>query len=226
MLLPKYALKFFYRRLFASKVPSPAERGFRGEALFCLSLFTLIFISSCNNDKVAEVKAPKADTAVENKKDREAKNYFRDCKSLLSEAIKMDSILFQEIEVNRALGNKAILAFTDYAYYCHSDSLSPVFLIKTAQVATSINSIPQAKLACEKCIADYPNFSNIPVAIFLLARLYDEQEFLNNKEEARRLYQEIIDKYPKSPEALSAKGALKYVNKTDNELMELECTFY
>jgi hypothetical protein len=182
--------------------------------------FILIFLSSCSNDKPADKKSTAIDSSITNKKNRDAKNYFRDCKLLLAEAIRMDTILYRQLDVSKGLGNQAITAFTDFAYYCSNDSLSPVFLIKTAQVATAINNIPQAKLALEKCIADYPKFSNISAAMFLLARLYDEQTYLNNEEEAKRLYNEIITKYPESPEAESSKGALKYIDKTDKQLME------
>ncbi len=181
----------------------------------------LIFIYSCNPDKVSDKKMSAVpDSSAHAKQYRDPKNYFRDCKLLLNEATRMDSTLYQQLEVNQALGNEAIKAFTDYAYYCGNDSLSPIFLIKTAQIATSLNNIPQAKIALDKCIADYPKFKSVSAAIFLLAQLYDEQNYLNNEEEARRLYQEIIDKYPNSAEASSAKGALKFIGKTDKEMID------
>ncbi len=187
-----------------------------------LVFFFLILITSCTEPKPAsKTEKDKAIDSVANReKMRDPKNYFKDCKLLLAEASKIDSVLYSETEVNQALGNKAIKAFTDYAYYCPNDSLSPIFLIKTAQIATSINNIPQAKTVLEKCIADYSKSKDITAAIFLLARLYDETTYLNNEEEARRLYQEIVDKYPKCAEAESAKGALKFIGKTDADLIK------
>jgi outer membrane protein assembly factor BamD (BamD/ComL family) len=119
------------------------------------------------------------------------------------------------------VANKAIKAFTDYAYYCSNDTVTPIFLIKTAQVSVSINNIPQAKLALDKCINEHPKFKNMPAALFLLAQLYDdENSYLNNEEEAKRLYQKIIDEYPKSDMVPSAQGALALIGKTDKQLME------
>ncbi len=149
-----------------------------------------------------------------------AKNYFTDCKHLYAEARRMDSILLTQTEVNKSSATTAIKAFTDFAFYCQTDSLSPVFLIKTAQVARAINNIPQAKLVLDRCIETYPSFSNRPAAMFLLAQLYDEDSYLNNEYEAEKIYKQIIDEYPKSDWALSAKGAIQFLGKSDEEIVK------
>lgn len=187
--------------------------------LFCIiALASLFSLTSCSDEKKETANVSDRDST--NPFYLDPKNYLRDCKRLFSNAQYMDSVLYVQTELDARTANKAIKAFTDYAYYCGNDSLSPVFLIKTGQVAMAINNVPQAKLAFEKCIESYPNFEGKPSAMFLLARLYDERTFLNNEEEARRLYQEIIDKYPKSPEVESAKGALKLIGKTDEQILE------
>jgi predicted Zn-dependent protease len=186
---------------------------------FCLLAGTICIACSTNSSGEANV----AIAVQQNDEDEigtDPKNFFKDCRKLLANAQKNDSILFTQTEISKPMANKALKAFTNYAYYCGNDSLGPVFLIKAAQVATAVDNAPQAKMVLEKCIEDYPEFSNISAAIFLLAQLYDEQTYLNNEEEARRLYEEIIAKYPKSPEALSAKGALRFIGKTDKEIME------
>lgn len=182
------------------------------------SLFSLFISFSCS-DKTDE-KQTEAKGNYEDELYRDPKNYFKDCKRLFGIAQSMDSTLYAQNELNNDLANKAIKAFTDYAYYCGNDSLSPIFLIKTGQVAMAVNNIPQAKLALEKCIQSYPKFEGVTAAMFLLAQMYDEENYLNNEEEARKLYQEIIDKYPNCAEAESAKGAIKMIGKTDKEVME------
>ncbi len=147
-------------------------------------------------------------------------NYLADCKKYYNEAKKFDSILLKEIDLNPELANKAIKAFTNFAYYCHSDSMSPVYLIKTAQVARTINNMPQAKIVLDKCIGDYPTFKNRAAALFLLAQVYDDPGALNSETEAQKIYQKIIDEYPKSDWAKSAKGALTFIGKSDAQIME------
>jgi TolA-binding protein len=187
---------------------------YNGAAFFLIPIFLLL--PGCGNDK------DRVQTATSNKKDsvsRLSKNFYADCKALLTNARRMDSVLLNETEADAAKGNEAIAAFTDFAYYCKSDSMSPVYLIKTAQVARAVKNIPQAKTALDHCIAEYPSFSNRPAALFLLAQLYEEDNYMNDPQEARRLYQQIIDDYPKSEWAASARGALRFVGKSDQEIM-------
>lgn len=183
---------------------------------FFLSLLLLTF--SCSTDTSKKENAPETGAPKEPK--RLDKNYLTDCKKLVAEAKHMDSVLMHQMEIDPVSANKAIKAFTDIAYYCQNDSLSPVFLIKTAQVARVVNNIPQAKTALEQCIDAYPAFKNRPAAMFLLAQLYDEATYLNNEEEARKLYNQIINEYPKSEWASSAKGAINFLGKSDAEILQ------
>lgn len=181
----------------------------------------IFFAASCSSP--ATTGEEQSDAALVRKKDsirRLSKNYLSDCKSLFKEARRSDSILMKQTEVDLKSARKAILDFTNFAYYCHNDSLSPVFLIKTAQVARAIGDVPQAKLVLDKCIEDYPSFKDRPAALFLLAQLYDEPGYLNDEQEAKKLYQKIIDEHPKSDWAVSAKGALGFIGKSDRQIME------
>lgn len=181
-----------------------------------VSLFLFISFSCSNKGQSAEEKQPdQKDSTI-----RLDKNYLTDCKKLFADARKMDSMLLHQTEADITSANQAIKAFTDFAYYCASDSLSPMYLIKVAQIARAINNIPQAKVALEKCIENYPSFKNKPAALFLLAQLYDEPTYLNNEEEARKLYQKIIYDYPKSDWAVSAKGAISFLGKSDAQILE------
>ncbi|MCC6369598.1 MAG: tetratricopeptide repeat protein, partial [Bacteroidia bacterium] len=128
--------------------------------------------------------------------------------------------LLKQNEIDLPSANKALKAFTEFAYHCQSDSMSPVYLIKTAQVARAVDNVPQAKTVLDFCIDNYPNFKDRPAALFLLAQLYDEVNYLNDENEARKLYQKIIDEYPKSAWVASAKGALDFIGKTDQEIMQ------
>jgi tetratricopeptide (TPR) repeat protein len=192
--------------------------------IVCFSLLLFIF-NSCSDNKPVSAETPvsRRDTVKSDflkQAERDPKNYITDCKTLYAEARKKDSILMTDLEADVKHANEAIKAFTDFAYYCKNDSLAPVFLIKTAMVARSIDNIPQAKIVLDKCIADYPDFRNLPEAIFLLAQLYDEPGYLNSEVEAQRLYKQILEEYPKSPIIPTVKGALKMIGKTDKELME------
>jgi TolA-binding protein len=143
-----------------------------------------------------------------------------DCDSVKRLAMQSDSILLSQMEINEPSARRAIKAFADFANFCPTDSLSPIYLIKCAQVARAIKQVPQAKVVLEKCINDYPQFKDRPAAIFLLAQLYDEVTYLNNEQEAKRLYEQIISEYPKSDWAQSAQGALQFLGKSDAEILK------
>jgi TolA-binding protein len=181
-------------------------------------LFVLSILAACSPTENKVEPMQSADSTQ--KKADKANDFIFDCKALKMQALKMDSSILKQTETDKKLANTAIEAFTQFAHHCASDSLAPIFLIKTAQIAQAINNTPQAKVVLEKCINDYPNFSNRAAAIFLLAQLYDEAIYLNDEEQAKALYQKIVDEYPKSDWAISAKGALKFIGKTDQQLIE------
>lgn len=178
--------------------------------------FLIFFFTFCS--QTPSEKEDRTTTVDTNK--RIAKNYLTDCKALFIAARKSDSILISQTEVNETSAKQAIKDFTNFSYYCHSDSLAPIFLIKTAQVAKSINNIPQAKLVLDKCLEDYPKFKDRPAALFLLAQLYDEPGYLNDEQQAKKLYQNIISEFPSSEWAESAKGAIRFIGKTDEQIMQ------
>lgn len=183
-----------------------------------LPVFLIIGCSSPQSKTTTDVN--KVDT-VNTRIDKSTKDtVILDCDVYKKLALKSDSILLGAIEVNDNQANKAIKDFTNFSYYCHTDSLAPIYLIKTAQVARSINNPKQAEVVLDRCITNYPLFKDKPAAMFLLAQLYDEQGELNNEARAEELYSEIVKDYPKSVWAKSAKGALKFIGKTDEEIIK------
>ena len=181
-----------------------------------LFVFALFYLLSGCGEKPAEQPAPvKKETTTR----RDPNNFVSDCRDLYSKARELDSILQQQLQAETGLGNQAIAAFTDFAYYCNNDTLSPVYLIKSAQVARAISNIPQAQKSLQYCIDNYRNSVHRPAAIFLLAQLHEDKTYLNDRDEAQRLYQQVIDEYPESDWAESAKGAMAMMGKTDEEII-------
>ncbi|MFO0357353.1 MAG: tetratricopeptide repeat protein [Sphingobacteriaceae bacterium] len=186
-------------------------------SLFVYSLPLLLAACSTKTEENKTTGEPKKDSITVAKTDTVT---IRDCKVLYYNAKSIDSTIMQKLDMDMNLATKAIKAFADYAFYCESDSLSPVYLIKGAQIAISINNANQAKVLLDRCISNYPKFRNKPAAIFLLAQMYDEQHLLNNEEEAKKLYEQLIFEYPRSEWAANAKGAIKLMGKTDEEIIK------
>lgn len=182
--------------------------------LFAAIIVFLMFVN-CTGKQEEDTKAQKKDSLP-------ATNsiYTNECRTLYLEAIKNDSIILSATEADPAVGNKAIKAFADFAYYCTTDSLAPVFLLKAGQIASSINNIPQAQVCFEKCYKDFPDFKNRGAAMFLLAQLYDEASMLNDEEKARELYGKIINEFPNTEWAKQADDARALLGKTDEQIIK------
>lgn len=182
--------------------------------LVYLCLLLLPFFSCKRTETADKQKASPIDSTPHHP------SYTMDCKMLLNEARRYDSTLLAQNEINDSLACIAIKAFTGYAAYCHDEAEAPIYLIKTASVAKAINNIPQAKLALETVVNNYPGFDNMPAALFMLAQLYDEVSYLNDEHEAARLYRKIISDYPNTEWVIVAKGALAMIGKSDKEMLQ------
>lgn len=186
---------------------------------FLIIPYLLLFFAACNSSKDESKESKLSNDTIKTAIVHPFDSVEKDCAVLYKKAREMDSIILRAMEVDPLIANKTIRAFTDYAFYCESDSLSPIFLVKTAQIAMAINNPNQAKVVLDRCINNYPKFKNKPAAIFMLAQLYDEQKLLNNEEEAKKLYEKLVFEYPKSEWATNAKAAIKLLGKSDEEII-------
>lgn len=142
------------------------------------------------------------------------------CEVLLAQARKWDSILLNGTSLNKPVANQSITAFEIYAGHCKNDSIAPVYLIKGAQVAQAVMNFQKSRSLLQTCLDSFPNFRNRPAAMFMLAQLYDEHSMLNNEAEAKKIYDDIIYKYPKTPWAENARYALNNLGKSDADLVK------
>lgn len=182
-----------------------------------VALIVFFLFYNCTGKQEEHTAAQKDSTAAAS---GSVSPYSSDCKKLYENATRMDSILLASTEVNRDDGNKAIKAFSDFSSYCSNDTLAPVFLIKAAQVAQSINNLPQAQVSLEKCIKDFPNFRDRGAAMFLLAQLYDDPHYLNNDDRAFEIYSQIISLYPNTVWAANASAARDLSTKSDEQIIK------
>src|SRR5687768_1779027 len=99
--------------------------------LFCLAV--IAFLASCSEKNDGDKQM--ANTVVKDSITKSNITFIKDCKVFESRARKLDSTLMQELEINKQTASQAIKAFTEFADYCHHDSLAPIYYLKTAQVA-------------------------------------------------------------------------------------------
>lgn len=175
---------------------------------------TILFLSCGNPNGDTKTETAKTDSAAA------TQPLAGDCSAYLKAAKKADSVLMVATTMNKADAEKALSAFNQFASFCNLDTLAPVFLLKGGQVARSIGNFTQAQAMLKQCADEYPKFKNRGAALFLSAQLYDEATMLNDETEAKKLYEEIIKVYPKTPYAADAKAAIANLGKTDEQLIQ------
>ena len=171
-------------------------------------------LSSCNSTPTSDEKN---NTTL--KKDTVASS-GTDCEKYYAQAKASDVILTRALVLDKTVASKAIADFNTYASNCKNDSLAPVFLFKAGQVAHAIGNFTQAQAMLNKCLNEYSDFKNRGAVLFLLAQIYDDPKMLNNEEEAKKLYEQIMKEYPKTSYAIDSKSAIQNLGKSDEQLVQ------
>ncbi|MEL7222353.1 MAG: tetratricopeptide repeat protein, partial [Bacteroidota bacterium] len=95
---------------------------------------------------------------------------------------------------------------------------SPEQLYKSGEIARSIGDFQKA-LSIYSTIENYfPQYEKAPKALFMQAFTYAED--LKNEEEARKLYEAFIEKYPEDDFVDDAQILLSTLGKTDEEIFQ------
>jgi TolA-binding protein len=137
----------------------------------------------------------------------------------LIEAIKRgEKELYASMEIDNAKANITLANYVEFANQFPDDTLTPVFLFKAAEIGTATAQYPQAYEYYKKITDKYPNYKLVQESLYLQAYLLDN--FLNDDEKARIVYEQVIQKYPDSHFAKDAKNAINNLGKTDEQLIE------
>lgn len=142
------------------------------------------------------------------------------CQKLYAKASETDAQLMRATVFDQTQALKALAVFDAYTSYCKIDSITPIYLIKSAQLARSVNNYQKASVYLKQCIDEYVRFENRAVAMFLLAQLYDDAAALNNETEAKALYEKIIKDFPASEWAMNSKAAIQMLGKSDEQMIQ------
>ncbi|MEM6316264.1 MAG: tetratricopeptide repeat protein [Bacteroidota bacterium] len=105
-----------------------------------------------------------------------------------------------------------------YALVRPQDSKSPEYLHKAGETARSVRTFPKAVALYDWIYNQYPNFEKSAQALFLKAFTYDNE--LGDKETAKVLYEEFLEKYPTDDFADDTKFLLANLGKNDDEIIK------
>ena len=108
--------------------------------------------------------------------------------------------------------------YANFANYCRTDSLTPEFLMRRADLLKGDGKIRAAIKQFKDIHDGYPSFSRKVDCAFIAAFLYETE--LNDKEMAKKLYLQVIELYPDSHLADDAKLSIEHLRETPAEMIE------
>jgi len=178
--------------------------------LFRLFLFTVVsgLSFSCSNGPQEETaQVVDASAAIPLTKEGQLAN--------LAELEKKAHI---SLQLNDTLGNALVKAYVDYANAFPTDSTSADFLFKAAEVSTALRQYQNALTYYETITTKYITYKYVVESLFLQGHIYDD--FLNQDDKAKAIYERLIAMYPKHKFAEDCNILIKNLGKTDEEIIK------
>ena len=119
-----------------------------------------------------------------------------------------------------ATADQAVAHFTAFLERFGQSPKAPEALRKLAALAQQQGTMQEAIGYYERVLAEYPASGHGDEAQFMIAFIYEE--YIRDLEEARRAYQRVIENYPDSELAASARHLLPNVGRTPQEWVQFQ----
>lgn len=114
--------------------------------------------------------------------------------------------------------NNLLSQYSDFITKYPEDAETPDMLFKASNVSMNTKDYNKAVSYLDKLILNYPKSDKTPMALFLLAFIYENN--LNDIAKASLLYNQFIKEYPNHEMAASAKSSLENIGKPVEELIQ------
>ncbi len=136
------------------------------------------------------------------------------------EVIQLEKELFgddaKEADEEKAL--KLTKLYNDFAENYPKDSLSPDYLYKSAEIISNIGDSKKAIVNYDIIIKEYPNYKKVPYCYFMKGFVYDNK--LKDMKKAEKAYNQFIEKYPNHDLADDAEMSIKFLGKSNEEIIK------
>ena len=145
-------------------------------------------------------------------------------KQKLAEQIQLnEQKLFNDTSkmLNPAIANEELIAYKKFVSKFPQDTASPVYLYRAADLAHGLRHNREALDLYKQFVNSYPDNAKAASCLFLQAFIYDSD--LQQKDSAKILYGQFLDKYPNHNLASSARASLEQIEMglSDEELIKL-----
>lgn len=140
--------------------------------------------------------------------------------SILKEIARYEQVLLNDTtgEINLTASYEAIKFYSLYENQYPEDSLTPELMFRKASLFKSLGKANEAIEVLTKIEKNYPNYLNMDVCLFLLGDIYENM--LQDTAQARKYYQNLITKFPKSTLSDDASVILQNLGKNPEELFQ------
>ena len=116
--------------------------------------------------------------------------------------------------------DQAVAHFTAFLERFAESPKAPEALRKLAALAQQQGNMQEAIGYYERVLTEYPASGHGDEAQFMIAFIYEE--YIRDLEEARRAYRRVIENYPDSELATSARHLLPNVGRTPQEWVQFQ----
>lgn len=170
-------------------------------------LLPLFFSCSNKNDIQVEKNEELKDTIVDSFEERSA------------EIEKYTAILFSDsLNTNDAVALQLLAAYEDFIQHHSFESISKEYQFRAGELAKALNKPHVAIRHFNGLLERAPNHERAPLALFYKAMVIGD--LLHENDNAKRFYQEFIDKYPNHPLVPSAKESIKLQGKSLEDIVK------
>lgn len=128
-----------------------------------------------------------------------------------------DSIFEHPALLDSVTADGLTALYVEFADKYPSDTLAPSYLIKAAETQSNVLHTERAVSLFDRVIKDYPDYYDVPMCYFLKGTAYEQG---GQYDEARKAYQEFINKYPEHFMAQQVSVMLPYVGLSPEEMLD------
>ncbi len=165
--------------------------------------FVVLIISSCgSDDKSVEQNVLSKDPKAE----------------ILNRIKNLEDQMHRSEKIDNVLAGQALQIYHEYSQAYPTDVITPDYLFKAGEIATAIQQYPQAYSHYKTISEKYPTYKMVQESLFLQASILDN--YLNEDDKAKVVYEDLIKRYPESSYASDAKAAISNLGKSDEDLIK------
>jgi len=141
-------------------------------------------------------------------------------KELNDQITKMEQELFSspEVSVTSDKANSIVMLYSRYVSENPDDSLSSIYLFKSAEMFRAANNGKMAVKYFQRVIDEYPESEKVPVSYFLMGFVYEN--IISDMKEAEKYYKIYLEKYPNGEFANDAAVLIENLGKSPEEMIK------